>query len=132
MGSDKPSLRKRRVLVVEDDEDSREFIRTVVEKEECECVTARTASDALRLCDTGVFDMIVLDLVLPDGFGLSVARHITKLGTKTAIVVVSAYLERLDPATYPMFGIKRLIRKPFKVEEIRKALAEEPPPPAAN
>ena len=116
---------RKLVLLVEDDEDSLELLKTIVEKEGHDCREARTAAEAIKLCDASNFDLILLDFLLPDAFGIDVARHVQKKGGKVPVIAVSAYLERWDEATYKQLGIRRLIRKPYRLEDIRAALRDE-------
>src|SRR5262245_31242830 len=62
------------LLVVEDTPDSLEFLKELLETAGHKVTTAVTGRDAIRLCGTRKFDLILLDLILPDIDGLSVAE----------------------------------------------------------
>ncbi len=117
----KRNKRGMRVLIVEDDEDNLDFLRTVVEADGHVCRTARTVAEAVAAIDAGAPDVILLDFFLPDGYGMEVARH-AREKKRVRVVAVSAYLERWSKDAYAQLGIKQLIPKPYRVQAIRKAL----------
>ncbi len=108
------------ILVVEDTEDSLEFVKVLLEEAGHRVTVARTGNDALRICAKRSFDLLLLDLVLPDIDGIAVARA---LGQKRPrIVVMSAYLDRWNEREYEHAGLKKRIRKPFRIAELLQAV----------
>src|SRR5258706_11548691 len=69
------------LLVVEDTPDSREFLKELLESAGHRVTTAATGNEAVRFCGTQSFDLVLLDLVLPDLDGLAVAKAIRSPGT---------------------------------------------------
>jgi len=112
----------REILVVEDTEDSLEFVRTLLEEAGHRVTAARTGKEALQLCGKRSFDLVLLDLVLPDIDGLAVARGMP--GEKPPIVVMSAYLDRWNERDYAHAGLKRKLRKPFRIADLLQAVRE--------
>lgn len=112
----------RRVLVVEDHEDSLEFLRALVEAAGHQCATARSAKEAIARIDSGFYDLVLLDLVLADSDGLQVAEHILARGLDLPVITLSAYLDRWDQQTFTRLKIRRSIAKPYRVKEILEAL----------
>ena len=109
------------VLVVEDNEDSLQFIRTLLESAGHGVSIARTGRGALRECDKTKYDLILMDLVLPDLDGLSVARLLG--GSRPKLVAMSAYLDRYQDHEFLEAGFGTRIAKPFKNSDLLAAVS---------
>lgn len=108
------------ILVVEDTADSLEFVRTLLRSAGHRVSTARSGRQALRACAKRTFDLVLLDLVLPDLDGLSVARRLP--GRKPALVAMSAYLDRFRDRDFEEAGFRARLRKPFRTQELLAVL----------
>ena len=89
----------RRVLVVEDDPQLAAVVETTLRRHGLEVMHARTGHDALQLCRATAPDLIVLDLVIPDGDGFSVIDWMRAQGrlAKVPVLVYTAFdLEEAD------------------------------------
>ena len=121
---DESSLeRRKRVLLVEDDEETLDFLRTLLESGGHDCVIARSAKKARHLLHEEGFDLILLDLVLPDGDGMAVAREVLERGLPTPVVAVSGFLERWSDEVYAKTGIHRRVSKPIRGRDLLEAVA---------
>ncbi len=67
------------ILIVDDDPKICMFFETILEKMGCETVTAKRISEAKALSSKNDFDIILLDLELPDGNGLDIMPDLVKL-----------------------------------------------------
>ena len=106
---------KERILVVEDEEDILELVRYNLVKEGYQVTGALTGEDALKKARAEVFDMIILDLMLPGIDGLDVARKV-KGDQKTApvpILMLTAKGEESDIVTGLELGADDYVTKPF-------------------
>jgi CheY-like chemotaxis protein len=108
----------RRVLVVEDQVENLDFLRVVIESAGHACKAVTSVRQAIEALDAEEFDVVLLDLVLPDAEGLEVARHILDRGLRIPIVAVSANLDRLEGAS----EIRRQVRKPYRARDILEAI----------
>ncbi len=108
------------VLVVEDTQDSLEFVKTLLETAGHKVAAARTGREAIELARKKRFDVVLLDLVLPDIDGMIVAGELAD--TKVPIVAMSAYLDRWSEVDYRRAGFRRRLRKPFKTADLLSAL----------
>jgi CheY-like chemotaxis protein len=83
----------KRVLIVDDHVPTRTVIRAVVEgqkAEQFEVFEAGTGTECLQIADKhGPFDLILLDVILPDMDGYSVCRALRQVNTTVAIVFVT-------------------------------------------
>ncbi len=68
------AAKKRRILVIEDEEEYRKLERRVLEKAGYEMLEAATGAEGLALFDAHEPDLILLDVVLPDMLGFDVRR----------------------------------------------------------
>lgn len=108
------------ILVVEDTPDSLDFVRTLLETAGHRVETATTGAEAIRVCESRSFDLVLLDMVLPDTDGMAVATRLA--GRKVPLIAMSAFLDRWAPADFRRAGFRRELRKPFKVADLLAAL----------
>jgi DNA-binding response OmpR family regulator len=80
------------VLVVDDDPSLAESLRAALASHNVTVDAATDTASAAAMLDGGTYCGLVLDLVLPDGNGFDVLRHIEREHIRIAIVVVSAKL----------------------------------------
>lgn len=100
------------VLIVEDEELMREVIRDYFEAAGYAVSEAGDGLTAMDLIDTMDFDLILLDVMLPEADGFSVCRHIRK--TKdTPIIMITARSEEDDKLTGYEYGADDYMTKPF-------------------
>jgi two-component system, OmpR family, alkaline phosphatase synthesis response regulator PhoP len=106
---------KERILVIEDEEDILELIRYNLVKEGYQVTGALTGEDALKKARAEVFDLVVLDLMLPGIDGLDVAKKL-KSDPKTGnfpILMLTAKGEEADIVTGLELGADDYVTKPF-------------------
>lgn len=123
------------ILVVEDDQPIRGFLRATLESQGYRIKEARTASDGLLQARTHRPDLILLDLGLPDGDGIELAREVRR-DSAVPIVVVSARGQERDKVAALDAGADDYLTKPFGVGEltarIRVALRHAARAPGAS
>ena len=66
----------KRILVVDDDENILSLERTILEQKGFEVTTAGGGAEALRILGDGMFDLVLLDVMMPEVDGFSVCRKI--------------------------------------------------------
>jgi CheY-like chemotaxis protein/anti-anti-sigma regulatory factor len=108
------------LLVVEDTPDSLQFLKELLETAGHRVTTAVTGGEAVRACASRRFDMVLLDLILPDLDGLKVAEAIR--GSGTPVIAMSAYMDRWSDEDLGRAGFRKRLRKPFKSTELLSAL----------
>jgi CheY-like chemotaxis protein len=121
-----PTGRPLEILVVEDTKDSLDFLRSLLEGAGHRVTGAETGRRAILEAGRRPFDLILLDLLLPDMDGLQVARALS--GSTPPIIAMSAHLDRWSDEEFRRAGLERRLRKPFKSAELLAAL----PAPAAG
>jgi CheY-like chemotaxis protein len=113
----------KRVLVVEGKSDYLEYLRTLIESAGHECEAVASVGDAIGRLSVRSFDLVLLDLVLPDAEGLEVARFILERQLSTPVVAISGALDR-PAAASPEEGIRRGLSVPFSPREILDAIRD--------
>jgi CheY-like chemotaxis protein len=121
------------ILLIEDEEASRMFARVLLERLGQVVTEAATAGAALERARRQRFDLILLDLGLPDMDGAEVARALlTGEGPShgARIVAVSARIEGEDRAGLTALGVESLIAKPLTAPKLKALLGAPAAGPA--
>lgn len=116
------SLRPR-VLYVEDHQDTLEMVSLVLRKNEFEVTTANTLKAGTELARHQHFDIYLIDLWLPDGVGVDLARSIRELDRATPIVFFSAAAYDQDRAEAFEAGAQAYVTKPTVPSELCSLLS---------
>jgi DNA-binding response OmpR family regulator len=115
-----PAAPRRRALVVEDEPHIRELVALHLGLEGLSVVEARSGDDAVRLAENEVFDLVVLDLMLPKVDGLAVCRAIRR-GRRNGdvpILMLTARRDESDKVLGLESGADDYLTKPFGVREL--------------
>jgi two-component system KDP operon response regulator KdpE len=105
------------LLIVEDDREIRRFVRAALEAEGYRVHEADTLRRGLIEAGTRKPDVIVLDLGLPDGDGVSLVRDV-RGWSRVPIIVLSARVDEADKVTALDAGADDYLVKPFGVAEL--------------
>jgi DNA-binding response OmpR family regulator len=116
------SRRKRRVLVVEDDQDIRSVVREVCQQQGYEVVEAERGKEGLEASNQHDPDLILLDWVLPDISGIEVCRELRHAGSICPIVMLTARASTVDKVVGLEVGADDYITKPFDARELAARL----------
>jgi two-component system, OmpR family, response regulator RegX3 len=110
-------LQRRRILLVEDEFSIAEPLATALEREGFEVVAAASAQEALDLFARRSPDLVLLDVMLPDGDGRDVLREI-RARSRTPVVMLTARGEELDRVLGLELGADDYVTKPFSAAEL--------------
>jgi two-component system response regulator AtoC len=83
---------------------------------------AESGAEALALFEPGKFDMIFTDYFMPEMRGDQLAAAIKKRSPKQAVVMITAFPEKLTCSECPLGGVDSFICKPFDLETLRVAI----------
>ena len=106
-----------RILAVDDEPAILEIVRLNLEIEGYDVVCARSVSEALAVFDESLCDLAILDIMLPDGDGLDLARRLRAL-SDIPIVMLSARDSDIDKAVGLGMGADDYVTKPFSPVEL--------------
>lgn len=107
-----------RVLVVEDDEPIAAPLVRAIRRDGHEVHWVRTGADALAAVATDAFDVVVLDLGLPDIDGIEVCQRLRRTDRDLPILVLTARSEELDAIVGLDAGADDYVTKPFRIGEL--------------
>ncbi|HEX7126086.1 MAG TPA: response regulator [Thermodesulfobacteriota bacterium] len=108
----------QRVLVVEDDPDTAALLSLLIGTEGYEVHVVATLRDA-RAAFAGLAPaLVVLDVVLPDGDGLTLCSDLRGRRPRVPVVVVTARVDAATRAASLAAGCAAFIAKPFELDEI--------------
>nr|WP_319400458.1 response regulator transcription factor [uncultured Carboxylicivirga sp.] len=110
-----------KILIVEDEPELSQSIHNFLQSEGHICESVSRLNDALYLVDS-VFDIIVLDLNLPDGNGLEVVRKVKSKGMNSGIIIVSARDSLSNKIEGLELGADDYLTKPFQMAELNARL----------
>lgn len=107
-----------KILVVEDEDGLREALEYTLKKEGYLADGAAAGDEGYELIRTGLYDLVILDLMLPGMDGLTVLRKIREEHNPTPIILLTARSELEDKVTGIDMGADDYITKPFETEEL--------------
>jgi PAS domain S-box-containing protein len=115
-----------RVLVVEDDADSREVLAQVLRTAGCTVVEAGDGEEGLAACDGGRFDIVFTDIRMPRLDGIRMIERLRALpGTQALpVVAVSASSLEHERRFYLERGFQDFIGKPYPFHEVYRMLVQ--------
>ncbi|MEO5337050.1 MAG: EAL domain-containing response regulator [Magnetospirillum sp. WYHS-4] len=124
-------MTSRRVLILDDDAELREFITVIVQKEGFETLSIETFAGLKETFADFQPDLIVLDLSLQDTDGVEVLRYLSGRGAKSSILLISSFDERLLRSALNLgesYGLNMLgnLQKPLRPADVRAMLAKLP------
>lgn len=106
-----------KILVVDDEEKIRAIIRKYGEFEGYSIVEAKDGMEAVHLCKEQDFDVIILDVMMPELDGFSTCKEIKKL-KNIPVIMLSARGEEYDKIHGFELGIDDYVVKPFSPKEL--------------
>lgn len=111
-----------KILVVDDEENIRQIIKKYAVFEGHEVVEAADGMEAIRICNEQAFDIIIMDIMMPELDGFSACKEIRKT-CKTPIIMLSARGEEYDKIHGFEIGIDDYVVKPFSPKELMMRVA---------
>lgn len=107
-----------RVLVIEDNPKIASAIQAGLREHGQAVDMANTGREGEDMAATGVYDLVLLDLMLPDCDGVEVCRNLRRRGVKSKILVLTALSTTEDKVTGLDAGADDYLSKPFQFEEL--------------
>ena len=113
-----------KILIIDDEEQLCEFIKSYLEKRGYEIVVALSGKDALNACPKENPDLVLLDLGLPDMDGRDVLKEIKAKMPRIKVMVISAYREQSTRDELAKLGADHFLGKPFVVPKLYDSVKE--------
>jgi DNA-binding NtrC family response regulator len=117
-------LNPAKVLIVDDERVALKNLEYIMKKEGYEVVSTQSGSNAIRYLDEQQFDVVLTDMRMEKVDGMQVLKKCRERQPDTEVIMITGYAT-LEAAVETMkHGAFSYIAKPFKLDEVRKAVAE--------
>jgi DNA-binding response OmpR family regulator len=124
---DMKAVRKKRILVVDDDREVVESVRVALETLGYEVHIARNGADGAVLAGTEQPDMVIVDMVMPQENGFQFLERVREGGSQQPVIMITANESPRFELHAHLMGVTDYLRKPFAmralVASIEKNLA---------
>jgi len=113
-----------KVLIAEDDQDSRELLSWLLQKLGYQVVAAANGKDAWEAFRKGRFRLVISDVLMPEVDGLELCRKIRrhKQSKYTYIIIITALIGKKDYLEGMEAGADDFVTKPFDPDELKARL----------
>ena len=107
-----------RILVIDDEPGIRGFVVRGLEAEGYEVDAAANAATGLKAIEAQPYDLVILDLLLPDQHGAQVLRHLVRDHPSARVIILSAINDTGSKVSSFETGAEDYLAKPFSLEEL--------------
>lgn len=108
----------KRILIIEDEEQIARFVELELNYEGYEVVKAFDGREGLETFQSGHFDLVLLDIMLPKLSGLEVLRRIRHISPDVPVIMLTARDSLEDKVSGLDLGSNDYVTKPFDIEEL--------------
>ena len=108
---------KKSILLVDDDQRIRELLKDYLSEKNFQVFTSEDFNEAKEILSFFIFDLIILDRMMPTGDGINLIQDIKKT-SKTPVIMLTAMSENNDKIDGLKIGTDDYLSKPFEPEEL--------------
>ena len=108
---------KKSILLIDDDQRLRELLKDYLNEKNFQVFTSKDFDEAKEILGFLIFDLIILDRMMPSGDGINLIKDI-KRASKTPIIMLTAMGENNDKINGLKIGTDDYLSKPFEPEEL--------------
>ncbi len=112
------------LLYVEDEEKIRDLLKSAIEKEFKEVITASNGNEGFKKFKKYQPDIVVSDILMPICNGLDMAKNIKEISKSTPIILFSAFSEKEKLLSAIDIGIDKYLIKPVDIDELLASIEE--------
>jgi CheY-like chemotaxis protein len=121
--ADSGNCSEPRILLVEDEKDLAQVVCEILNTLPAKVIVAKNGREAIRIIESDQsFDLVLLDLVLPQFNGLEVLRRLRRVSTTTKVILSTGYVESLDLKELAGLEISGLLSKPYMPSQLLAAV----------
>ncbi len=112
-----------RILVVDDEEKIRKSLSGLLEEHGYEVMAVESGVECLRMMSAQHFDLVILDIVMPEISGIDVLRLIKEKYDDTEVIMITGYADKAKAIATFRLGAYDFIEKPFESKDIINTIA---------
>ena len=117
------TLRKMKILLIDDNEWIRDSLRLFFETEGCHLLALETAEEGLIALREDTYNIIIVDYKLPGQDGIEFLKHIRNAHSDAIKILITAYKSEHVVSEAKKWGVHGFIAKPFTSETILESLS---------
>ena len=123
---EKPAVRNKSIIVVEDEDSILTLITRVLEKSDYNVVSAENGKDAIDKIKTNpiVFDLLITDVVMPGMNGNELNDMVRQLYPEIKTIFMSGYTANIIADSGILDGGINFLQKPFSIQQLKDKVAE--------
>jgi DNA-binding NtrC family response regulator len=107
-----------KILVVDDNRDFLEALSFTLRKKEIDVIAVESGHDAVKAVKKNGFDLILLDLAMPEMDGIETFKKINKIKNRYFVVLMTAFHEKEQTVDVKKLGASGFLRKPFDFDQL--------------
>ncbi|MDP2753669.1 MAG: response regulator [Nitrospirota bacterium] len=111
-------LSPHKILVVDDEERIRKSLSGLLQDNGYEVITAGSGPECLQIMSSQEFDLVILDIVMPEMSGIEVLQWIKEKYKDTEVIIITGYADKEKAVAAFRLGAYDFIEKPFESREI--------------
>jgi len=115
-------MKKRKILVVDDEEDVRETLESVLSKLEFDPVVAAGGREALEIIKNKKIDVVLSDLYMPEMDGIELLKRVKAENSKIEFLMITAHPTIETAVDAIKKGAYDYLTKPFHIDEVKMKL----------
>jgi DNA-binding NtrC family response regulator len=114
-----------RILIIDDDENIRKVLQTILEDEGYQVETAETAKQGIEKSEKSFYNLSLIDVRLPDMEGIELLTKLRETKPKMRKIIVTGYPTLQNAVSAVNNGADGYVLKPFDVEKILVTIKEQ-------
>lgn len=116
-----------RILIIDDDESVTSMLRTVLERNGYEVITAADGREGMRRYNAQPADLVISDILMPEMDGLEALKELRRLSPDVKIIAVSGGGARLNMDVLrvaELLGAAATFKKPYRIDALLDAVRQ--------
>jgi DNA-binding NtrC family response regulator len=118
-------MNQARILIIDDDENIRKVLQTILEDEGYAVDTAETAKKGIERSEKAFYNLALIDVRLPDMEGIELLSKLRCTKPKMRKIIVTGYPTLQNAVSAVNKGADAYVTKPFEVEKILQTIKEQ-------
>lgn len=109
---------KNKILVVDDEDALRTVLSAELEGEGYQVATAADGQEAINILGTSAFDLILLDIKMPNVDGFEVLRFVKEKHPKTKVIMLTGFADLKNAIESKKLGAEDFVSKPYDLVDL--------------